>query len=177
LEWVAPSVPTSGLNIITTGSFSGNSTSINDCFSATYENYLLIAETIIGTNNASNFAFRYRVSGADNTTSDYNLQYFDADGGSLGSGNSASATNGRLGSLGTNSGTNGRFVAHIFNPFAAKQKALYATGNRLGLGTTITAGMVWNGFPTTTSFTGITLYAEAGAQTFTGTYYIYGLDQ
>jgi len=167
--------PSGGLTLITTGSFSGNSTSINDCFSATYENYLLMAETIIGTNNASDFAFRYRVSGADNTTSDYNLQYFDLNGGSLASGNSASNTNGRIGSLGTNSGTNGRFVAHIFNPFAAKQKAVYASGNRLGLSTAINAGMVWNGFPTTTSFTGITLYATTGAQTFTGTYYIYGL--
>jgi hypothetical protein len=174
VKWATPAASSSGMTLVTTGSFSGNNaTSINDCFSSTYENYLLLCETNPTVSGASNLDFRFRVSGADNTTTNYNLTYLDVGSSPL-SGTSTAQTSARVGNLGS-TGNECRFVTHIFNPYASKQKAIFSTYNRLGLGTGINGGMVWAGFAATTSFTGITLYASGSATTFTGTYYIYGL--
>jgi hypothetical protein len=174
LKWITPTASASGLTLVTTGSFSGNNaTSINDCFSSTYENYILLAETNPTVSGASDFSYRFRVSGADNTTSNYNFVYMDV-GSSPTSGTLTAQTSGRVGNLGS-TGNECRFVMHIFNPYASKQKAIFTTYNRLGLSTSINGGQMWNGFSATTSFTGITLYASGSGTTFTGTYYIYGL--
>lgn len=172
--WSTPAASSSGMTLITTGSFSGNNaTSINDCFSSTYENYLLIAETNATVSGASDLNYRWRVSGADNSTSNYNLTYLDVSTSPT-SGTGAALSAARLGTLGSTN-DQGRFVAYIFNPFASKQKAVYSIANRTGLSSSLNGGIVWSGFAATTSFTGITLYAAGSGTTFTGTYYIYGL--
>ena len=128
-----------------------------------------------GASIGADFVFRYRVGGADNTTTNYTFQLYDVVNTSIGGARIASQDFGRLGLIGDTTGQNGRFVCNIFNPFSAKQKAIYTSGNRFGFSTSMGASMVWSGFTATTSFTGITLYASNGSQTFTGTYYIYGL--
>jgi hypothetical protein len=64
----APS--TSGLTLINTTSFTGvSSQSINDVFSATYENYVVVM-CFENTADTTNF-FRWRVSGTDDSSANY----------------------------------------------------------------------------------------------------------
>ncbi len=59
----------SGLVLLNTTSFSAvSSQSVNDVFSATYENYFLLVRT---TASSDNINIRMRVSGSDDSTSNY----------------------------------------------------------------------------------------------------------
>jgi hypothetical protein len=58
-------LPSAGLTLINTTSFSGvASQSINDVFSTTYDNYLVLVEGV-GSGASSDLNFRLRVGGAD----------------------------------------------------------------------------------------------------------------
>lgn len=62
-----------GLVYITQATMSTGSTSINNCFSSTYRNYRLVVN-ITGVSAASaGLYFRFRASGADNTTTNYKI--------------------------------------------------------------------------------------------------------
>jgi hypothetical protein len=69
--WAAPAVSPSGLTLITAQSFSAaGAVNVNNCFSSTYQNYLLNI-VISTTSTGSDAIMRMRVGGADATGSDY----------------------------------------------------------------------------------------------------------
>jgi hypothetical protein len=69
VEWGTAS---SGLTLINTTSFSAvASQSINDVFSATYDNYKIIFSDLVSTAASSTITMRLRVSGADNSDNAY----------------------------------------------------------------------------------------------------------
>jgi hypothetical protein len=164
----APSTP--GLTLINTTSFSGvTSQSINNVFSATYDNYRVVLSS--GSNsNTANIDFRFRVSGADNSTSNYFMQRSIVN--QTGSA-SASSNNGTT-SFTLSSNTAGvPLVSHsmdILTPFANNFTHIFGSGfsDVSGFGTRFYGG-AFNG---STSFTGFSLINSSG--NFSGTVTVYG---
>jgi hypothetical protein len=118
----------------------------------------------------SDLNYRYRVSGADNTTSNYNRAASDVANGVYTGGRSTGQTLGRLGpirSSGSRISTTGFFIA----PFLAQTKHSQARSSVLT--DTIDQNFVDIGFNASTSFTGLTVYPGSG--TVTGTISIYGI--
>jgi hypothetical protein len=160
-----------GLVLLNTTSFSAvASQSINDVFSASYDKYVFDWSIVTSTNADINF--RYRVSGSDNSTSNY---YYSGLGNSWGAGTTLYYNSGSAQTLWKifNSGAadrdaNGTFT--ICDPFSSTRKA-QITGNfaYATSGVTGVQGVVFDG---TTSFTGFTIYTSTG--TMTGTLAVYG---
>jgi hypothetical protein len=162
-----------GLKLINSTSFSAvASQSINDVFSATYKNYLII--TTATTSADTTLRMRMRVSAADNTSSNYsfNTWYVNANGASAAD-SGASQTSILLGQI-TTVGTIS--TIDITNPFA--------TANTTMTINTVTSNTVANAFGSntggagltvTTSYTGFTMFPAAG--TMTGLIQVYGYGQ
>jgi hypothetical protein len=147
---------------------SSSSIDCSDSFSSTYVNYMFVAN-YTGTAD-SDLNYRYRVSGADNTTSNYNRAASDVANGVYTGGRSTGQTLGRLGpirSSGSRISTTGFFIA----PFLAQTKHSQARSSVLT--DTIDQNFVDIGFNASTSFTGLTVYPGSG--TVTGTISIYGI--
>jgi len=163
----------SGLTFITGGSLSGTATSIDNCFSATYLNYKIVLNDLI-VSVGSRVAFRMRVSGSDNTTSNYTFGVFGID--TAGSTvvailAAANGTSFRL-TTGTDIGSGMSTSFDLQNPFASKPTS-FGVAN-LMQGETATACVANGVFKATTSFDGITFFPFTSPETLTGTYKIYG---
>ena len=166
-------LPSAGLTLINTTSFSGvSSQSINDVFSATYENYLVVM-CFENTADTTNF-FRWRVSGTDDSSANYSwvqMTNFSATTTPAGAGTN-NATSARI------SATNGinspvRTTHTFYRPFATDYSGYSGT---ILAGTTKTnylQGTTGMGFNGTTSFTGFSLLPTSG--TITGFIKVYGL--
>jgi hypothetical protein len=164
----APS--TSGLTLINTTSFSAvASQSINDVFSATYDNYM-IQLFLKNTVSQSYTALRYRVSGADDTNSVYDSRVTYLATSSIGVTDQPNGTSQRI-SYGDNNGNyHSIFVGQPFK--TDKTYIKVASSNNDGA-----AGMYaedYTGvFQNATSFTGFTLIPAAN--NITGSVSVYGI--
>ena len=165
--------PATGLTLINTTSFSEvASQSFNDVFSTNYDNYRILLFN--GSNaNISNLSFRFRVSGADNSTSGYYMQRSIVNQTGTAS---ASSDNGATSfTLSTN--TVGSFLlAHqmdIINPFLTEYTHILGSGfsDVSGYGTRFYGAQ----FNATTSFTGFSLINSSG--NFSGKVSIYGYNK
>jgi len=163
---------TGGLTLISTNAFSAVSTKqVTGCFSATYNNYLVLFEVTAGTADAS-LKLRFSVSGVDNTTTNY----FFASNGIRPTGAAAPlTTNGAgtldIGRINNNSTQTQKYHLDIFKPFTAAATGISA----IGYAQDVTAGIAINGggnFNAANSFDGITFYPTGGAMT--GTITVYG---
>ena len=167
MKWAAPS--SGALTLITAQSFSAASTvNVNDVFSATYENYLVLFNGT--TSSSGDMEFRFRVSAADNTTSNYFIQYNDISNTSNNVLRQTSQTKSRFG----NCDTNERFASQImfYKPFTAEKKFVDSLITRSNTGSGIGMGRVLTGFDAATSFTGFSILPSAG--NITGSVKIYG---
>ena len=167
IKWAAPS--SGALTLITAQSFSAASTvNVNDVFSATYENYLVLLNGT--TSSSGDMEFRFRVSAADNTTSNYFIQYNDISNTTNNVLRQTSQTKSRFG----NCDTNERFASEImfYKPFTAEKKFVDSLITRSNTGSGIGMGRVLTGFDAATSFTGFSILPSAG--NITGSVKIYG---
>jgi hypothetical protein len=163
-----------GLTLINTSTFSGvSSQSISDIFSTTYNNYRVYLTTGDPATNQP-FTMRLRVSGADNSSSNYYRMNFGQ--GTAGSTSliGAAQTSFGLGFAGTGSNFGAAF--DVLSPF---DSTLRTTINGLGVSNNgtyngITGWTLNNWFDATTSFTGFTLLF--GANT-TGSVSVYGVNK
>ena len=172
LKWAAPS---SGVLVkINTYTFSGSSgQSMNDIFSATYRNYLMLA-TFDSTSAQTAIRARLRVGGSDNTSNNYR---------SMGLGlNSAMSTTTITGDgTGTISSWEFNYLEstandatghyQIFNPFATAYTTYTNAVNRYR-GSDTAIGYQGGSSTVTTSYTGLTIYPTTG--TMTGKVEVYG---
>jgi len=147
-----------GLTLIKTETFSAvASTSVNDVFSATYENYKVV--WAVNGSDTQDFFFRIRVGGADLTSSTYQQTQ----------GSTSSSTSITLGNM-ESRGACGYF--DILRPFSTDYTHLLARNSTLrstGQWSQWTyAGAINN----TTSYTGFTLFPTSG--NLTGTIRVYG---
>lgn len=166
-EWATPSA--GSLVFIKKVDFSASSSvDLSDSFSTTYVNYLLIGNY---TGSADgDLLYRYRVSGADNSTTNYNYQIFDADGTNVTGGRLTGQTSGRIGPT-LASGTRISNTSYFIAPFLAQTKGSQSNNMR-GTSTGITQNIITNGFNAATSFTGLTLIPSSG--NVTGTFAVFG---
>jgi len=168
-DYVQAAASTSALVFIKKVDFSAaSSVDFSDSFSATYVNYLMIGN-YTGTAD-SDLTYRYRVSGADNSTSNYNLQIFDADGTNVTGGRSTGQTVGRIGPTSASASRISN-TTYFIAPFLAQTKGSQSNNMRT-TSTAITQNILTNGFNAATSFTGFTLIPASG--TVTGTFAVYG---
>jgi len=160
-----------GMVLLNTTSFSGVATqSINDVFSATYDNYVILTNFTSSSN--ADLQFRFRVSGADDTNNNYNSAASGYD------------TNPTLHTMVGNTTSVFKFAkctatvptAFQLN-FSDPFKSARTNVGFFGLGTNASGAYGnWTGggaFNTTTSFTGITFYASAG--NITGSVSVFGV--
>ena len=160
----APS--SSGLTLINTTSFSAvASQSINDCFSTTYDNYKIFFNAIGSTD--LDLDIRFRVSGADNSTANYNRQLLSAGGTTLIGGRAVSQTSGLVHALRTE---DVELELTVVNPFKTARTMYHTQGYDSDTGALLK--YIVGRFNLTTSFTGFTLIC---AGTMTGTLSVYGL--
>ena len=156
------------LNTTTIGS-AVSSASINDVFSATYTNYRVIVKPN-AYSTADVLKMRFRVSGTDNSTTDYRYggvnfgtsfdPYYDANYGN---------TSIVLHRYGRANGTH--LVMDIMNPFVTNYTTLTSTSAEVGTGPRL--NNLAGGFLSTTSFTGFTIFPDGGTITG-GTIKVYG---
>jgi len=167
--WVAvASAATPGLTLVKSVTFSASSSiDLSNSFSTTYDHYSLQGSYTSSAD--ADLLFRYRVSGADNSTSNYNYQIDDVDGTGGSKARLTGQTSGRL--AGMRNGERTSVKSEFYNPF------LTATKNWVGSAAVITGATTYTnnisgGFNATTSFTGLTVYPSSG--NVTGTIRIYG---
>jgi hypothetical protein len=155
----------SGLTKIQTGTFTSSSAvNVNSVFSATYKNYMFVAE-VTNSSNDNDVRLRLRSSGTDATTN-YSIL------GAISAGASVSADNstGSFPVIRAGGTTMGFGDAIIFSPFTASYTGWTSTS--------IGAAGYWasqSGRHTAnTSYDGFSLIPSSG--TITGTYTLYGME-
>ncbi len=182
--------PTSIANTSGTASIGANGTvsftsasaiSLNDVFSATYDNYRIIINSNNSTVSAQSNFLRMRVSGADNSSSNYRwsgLYIFDNSATPTVSGQASNGLGTSFYSGGSSStaGFTPVTVLDLSNPFATKHTSYVSSdysydqfGTRGGVDT---QGGVMS---VTTSYTGFTIVSGSG--TITGSISVYGYNK
>ncbi len=159
----------SAMTYVGGATFSGaSSQSLNNVFTSTYQNYAVLVNLVNSTE--TQVAIRFRVSGTDNTTTNYNSIATYTSVSSPGQNDVGRATaadfyTSNLKSLSAS--------WHFFDPqktekttWSAEQSAFDYAGTTY---TTRSSGL----FTATTSFDGFTLFPVSG--TFTGTIRVYGI--
>ena len=158
----------SGLVLINTTSFSAvSSVSVNDVFSATYENYKIIVNQQRNTGAGLN-QLRFRVAGADNSSNLYIVQVLSANGGSASASSSTSTSASLSAAFTTGANIIGQFEIEMQNPFQSKRTTYLSRcvdGNDL----MVLTGQYYNA---DTSFTGFSIIASAN--TITGSVSVFG---
>ena len=164
-----------GMVLLSNLSFSGvSSQSINDVFSATYDNYRIVLE-INATSLNTGVNLRLRVGGVDNSSSEYlnNRLFFEAANVTS---TGASTTTVSFTSIAEHSQTVGNTTVSydVFSPFATRITNIHGVGNYRYSGQYY--GFIKTGQTSvTTSFTGFTVIPAAG--TITGNVSVYGYNK
>lgn len=163
-------LPTAALTLIssTTIGSAVASVSVNDCFSATYTNYLAIVN--VNSNSSTDPMYmRMRVSGADSSASSYQYAGDNTPGGYD---QYTQATYGTTAFVWHRYGSGGQSAhIHFFSPFATNNTGFNSISN--GLGTNARKNTAGGYFDATTSFTGFTIYPASSTMTG-GTIKVYG---
>jgi len=158
-------LPSGGLTLITTATFSAVSNfSVNSCFSATYNNYLIIGSTL--TNALRDVGFRLRASATDSTTGYYGKELQNYAGAPVSKSN-ASAGFYQV----ANTTDQGLVTVTIQNPFAAVKTSWFSNGIAGG-GGTFFCNQTSNTHDVASSYDGFSLVPTTG--TMTGTLTVYG---
>lgn len=162
--FVLANAPASGLTLITGQSFSeASSVIINNCFTSTYDNYRVMLN--VSGSSATDVFMRLRVSGSDNTTSNYNTQTLTSTNTTVQGSSEASRDKFYLAYQRTSVPCS--MAADIYRPQASDYTRFFAEGD-INSYIYIRSGY----FNSTTQFDGMTLFPASG--TMTGTVRIYG---
>ena len=152
------------IKITTSTASSVNSHSINTIFSSTYKVYKIFFQGTAAAGEILNCRMR---SGTTDTTTNYEYQFIQMTGGTVGGAGNNSATFMQVASVAT---TLSGFDMTIYDPFASSYTPLHTTQQDIQGYVRAFAG----GQKSNTSFDGITFYTNFGSN-FTGTFYVYGL--
>ena len=165
-----------GMVLLNTTSFSGVATqSVNDVFSATYDNYFIVFNNLTGSAGGLG-SIRLRTSGTDASGANYNRQLLRATGTSVVAQRNTGQTS--FEACFRYDATNTKTISNISiqSPFIAANTTMSVNDNEGGFGT----GIIWFGalfnHALTTSYSGFTIIAE-GVTTLTGSVSTYGLNK
>lgn len=162
-----------GLVYITSSTMSGLSNSINNCFTSTYTNYRIVINVDSST-ASSVVAMRFRVSGADNNTSNY---YFSATQVQSGATTSVTPTGNPDTSFTMAFTRTGVFPTVVNLELSYPQQSFKKMGTYQASGDNAThsAWATQSGgfiFDATTSFDGLSIFTSSGV--LNGTITVYG---
>ena len=114
LKWATPAAATSGMTKVTSGTFTNvASVSVNNCFTSTYTNYLLLYRHN-GVGGNSQCSFKYRNGGVDTSTSYYAGFVGLSDAGAAANLNTSNGTSVAISYADVNEGAAGNF--YFFQP-------------------------------------------------------------
>ena len=168
VEWGTAS---SGLTLINTTSFSGvSSQSFNDVFTSSYRNYRIVASNLSGSGFA-NLQIRMRVSGTDNSSTNYTRQYQSANSTTIAGARATGQTSWAEVSLFNTDKSHAGWL-DVFEP---QTSGTYTTALNQSIfdgGGSPIMTLTAYGLTVTTSYTGFTALASGG--TMTGTISVYG---
>jgi hypothetical protein len=166
-----------GMVLLNTTSFSGvSSQSINDVFSATYDNYLIQWNNCISVTSDTWLSIRMRVSGSDDSTANYHSEQLRG----------ASATASAFRSTGATSWIETIFLHTAFadfgtlelsNPFATRITSGFSKSSADVNGSGIGVQNWSRGLNTATSYTGFSFFPATGGATMTGSVSVYGFNK
>ena len=162
-----------GMVLLNTTSFSAvASQSISDVFSTTYDNYRILYTCTTSLENTINL--RLRVSGADNTTSNYYFQRtLSKDGNTVSGGENLAATS--WAGFNTNT-TMEPIEVELYSPFLSTTTAFLGRYHKVEtLATVHETGTLSGVHNVTSSFTGFTF--TVGGGTMSGTISVYGYNK
>jgi hypothetical protein len=163
LKWANP-----GLTLLSTTTFSAvASHSVNDVFSTTYDNYKIVFNAVGSTD--LDLEMRFRVSGSDNSTANYNDQLLLARSTTISGARATSQTSATIFALRTE---DTEFEMLVVNPFKTALTMFHNLGFDADGGVALRA--VVGRFNLTTSFTGFTLFNSG---TMTGSVSVYGINK
>jgi hypothetical protein len=147
---------------------SSSAVNLNDIFSSTYTNYMVVLN-ITASPSTGNLQARMRVSSADNTTSNYYsvYEYIDSASVTAGSTKNAAASFWQLSFISSEE-LNIPFI--VSQPFQTESTSISAPAFLAGATYKVTSA---GSFNATTSFTGMSFLTSAG--TITGEAIIYGM--
>ena len=156
------------VRIATTPFSASSAVNLNDIFSSTYTNYMVVFN-ITAASGTGNLQARLRVSGADNSTSNYYsvYDYIWASGATAGSTKSSAATQWQFTFI---SDEETAIPFTISNPYQSETTFVAAPDFMAGGGYKVNSAG-W--FAATTSFTGMSFFPTTG--TITGEATIYGM--
>lgn len=157
-----------------TVSFSGSSAvNIDGCFSAAYTHYM-VTRDLLGSVNNENLNVRLRVSGTDDSGTNYRRQEVDAASTTVAAVRATGETFWRAG-LGRGLTVQAGYgQLRISNPFDAVRTTAW-TDWSYNADSTISLNRLVMAHDLTTSYTSLTVYPASG--TITGTIRVYGLKE
>jgi hypothetical protein len=173
VKWATPATSASGLTLISTTSFSAQtSQSFNNVFSSTYDNYKIIMTTYGSADQ--NMQWRFRASGTDNTSANYYYAIWGASAasGAVSADNNAAAATSMIFAGNNNSAQRQLISMDVISPMSttSTKGILY---NFVRSRTGIFGGNGWGLLDVAgTAFDGFTIIPNSGNTT--GTVSIYG---
>ena len=173
-----PAATSQGMTLINTTSFSGvASQSVNNVFSSTYDAYRI---QVLFTSTAftdGNLRLRMRVSGADDTTSNYYTQVTGfTDFNNTDNFRESNQTSFFVGATDAgNTGGQYHFKLDLFNPFVSSQTTNTGQSDTINGSAAVVLYNFGHLFNATTSFTGFTFFPSGG--TMTGSVSTYGYNK
>jgi hypothetical protein len=151
----------SGLTLISATTTTGASVTVSNCFSNTYRNYLIVADSIVGTSDGYGLHARFGVSGTPTTTN-----YFVSNSTTAGSTVTFISVNTAGGAEPVG------FTMNVFAPKAADLTVFTHYSHNMGGN----SGRFSNGYQNSSDqFTDLVLFVESGsADMSAGTIRVYG---
>jgi len=169
LKWATPATTSSGLTLITTQSFSAvTGQSVNNCFSSTYDNYLLQIN-IDSASADDNLFVKMRASGAD-SNANYNYVRIAAFSSTIFAATSTNQTGGMAVGMSAVSG-GGATNMYVFNPNKTLPTYFDSQGTRKN-GTSIELDGYRGAHSDSSAYTGFSILAGSG--NITGKVKVYG---
>jgi hypothetical protein len=170
IKWATPS----GGALILTGSAdftTSSAVNINNCFSATYLNYLVLINLTAVSATDADLSVRLRASGTDNTTSNYFDNTYQNNGSSAGGNRVNSATSWSFGNMASSKATQLATQATFYDPFSSITTKVLSHSNRWNSSDNNQFIMA-NEHRVSSSFDGVSFIPSSG--TISGKIRIYG---
>lgn len=168
--WSAPPAG-SGLTLVTTATASGTATSlaIDNCFTSTYRNYLILIN--MRAASAGNFTFKFRASSTDTSSGYCQGGYIiDSDSATLSAHIVDASTAAQFRDVNT---TDGSYILQVCNPQIANRTSFHLqNAEPAGTNAKMTASAFSGIQSSTTQFDGINFINDTG--NLTGTVRVYG---
>lgn len=170
LKWAAPS--TGALVLTGSADFTTSSAvNINNCFSATYLNYLVLINITAVSATDCDMSVRLRVGGVDNSSSNYYNNVLFNNGSSVAGYRPAVATSWDFGNMASSKATQLAFQGTFLDPFSSITTKVLSQSNRWNSSDNNQATMV-NEHRVASSFDGVSFIPTSG--TISGKIRIYG---